>query len=429
MNITLALLLILILFLIAYFSVYWVFKRRISKHIQKMIAVMKADELRVNKPEDVFESSDDFFSDLERAAFSLRRKYLRLKKNSNDERNAYESVFSGLTEGLVTVDQNLKILSFNSRFVQIFKIDQQLIRKTNDAHPLFLHEVVRRPEVIEAFKKIFIINKSFQTQSEDLEIFINPLPSREENQKWAMGVFYDLSQMKKIDRMRIDFVANASHELRTPLTVIKGYSELLLQKIKSESTDLKALVEPIVQNSHSMTLLLEDLLNLSKLETSSGQIQKSVLNVMELTQDIMNEFDSVLTLNQKRIVCRFDAKTIWAEESGLKQIIRNLLNNAIRYSGDQAPEIHMIWEENSKKTFFRIKDFGPGILPEHQDRIFERFYRVDKGRSRELGGSGLGLALVKHQILNHGGNIQLKSTATEGTEFICEFNRKPESGF
>jgi two-component system phosphate regulon sensor histidine kinase PhoR len=384
-----------------------------------MLLVMRADEVALDKPSDAYESSDDFFSDLERASSSLRRKYLRLKKNSSDEQKAYETVFSGLKEGLVTVDQNLKIISFNTRFMQLFNWSENLSsqKMTN----IYLQDIIRQPEVIESFKKIFSDQKIIKSESERMEIFISPLPVLDENQKWAMGVFYDLSESKKIDQIRVDFVANASHELRTPLTVIKGYSDLLLQKMKSEQNSNLMLVEPIVESTQNMTLLLDDLLNLSKLE-NSHKINKEPLHIQSLTEAIVTEFDSILSMNSKRIVCRFDASTVFADESGLCQIMRNLIVNAIRYSGPAAPMISVTWTETATQVLLSVKDTGPGIRQEDQDRIFERFYRVDKGRSRHQGGSGLGLALVKHQMLNHGGKVVLKSS-TAGTEFICEFNK------
>lgn len=380
---------------------------------------MRADEVALDKPADAYESSDDFFSDLERASASLRRKYLRLKKNSKDEQKAYETVFSGLKEGIVTVDQNLKIISFNTRFMQLFNWSENLSsqKMTN----IYLQDIIRQPEVIESFKQIFIDQKIIKSESERMEIFISPLPVLDENQKWAMGVFYDLSEAKKIDQIRVDFVANASHELRTPLTVIKGYSDLLLQKMKAEPNPNLALVEPIVESTQNMTLLLDDLLNLSKLE-NSNKINKEPLHIQSLTESIVTEFDSMLSMNNKRIVCRYDATTVFADESGLCQIMRNLIVNAIRYSGPAAPMITVTWTETATQVFLSVKDTGPGIRKEDQDRIFERFYRVDKGRSRHQGGSGLGLALVKHQMLNHGGKVVLKSSP-EGTEFICEFNK------
>jgi two-component system phosphate regulon sensor histidine kinase PhoR len=409
----------ILIFIGAYALCYTVFKRKIGRQIQKMLLVMRADEIALDKPFDVYESSDDFFSDLERASASLRRKYLRLKKNSNDEQKAYETVFSGLKEGIVTVDQNLKIISFNTRFMQLFNWSENI--SSQKMTTIYLQDIIRQPEVIESFKKIFLDQEVIKSESDQMEIFISPLPVLDENQKWAMGVFYDLSESKKIDQIRVDFVANASHELRTPLTVIKGYSDLLLQKMKSENSAQIALVEPIVESTQNMTLLLDDLLNLSKLE-NSHKVDKEQLPIQSLTESILTEFDSVLSMNNKQIVCRFDAKTVYAEESGLRQIMRNLIVNAIRYSGPSAPLISVSWSETSTQVLLSVKDTGPGIRKEDQDRIFERFYRVDKGRARHQGGSGLGLALVKHQMLNHGGKVILKSSA-EGTEFICEFNK------
>jgi two-component system, OmpR family, phosphate regulon sensor histidine kinase PhoR len=408
---------LLFIFLAAYGLSYFIFKRKISVQIQKMLLVMRADEIALEKPADAYEVSDDFFSDLERASSSLRRKYLRLKKNSNDERKAYETVFSGLKEGIVTVDHNLKIISFNTRFMQLFNWSENI--SANKVSNIYLQDIIRQPEVIESFKKIFVDQKIIKSQSEQMDIFISPLPSLDENQKWVMGVFYDLSETKKIDQIRVDFVANASHELRTPLTVIKGYSDLLLQKMKNEKNTYIDMVQPIVESTQNMTLLLDDLLNLSKLE-SSHQIQKEHIDIRNLTESILTEFDSVLSMNHKQIVSRFDANTIFADESGLRQVVRNLIVNAIRYSGPSAPTIFISWSQSVNQIFLSVKDTGPGIPLEYQDRIYERFYRVDKGRSRNQGGSGLGLALVKHQMLNHGGKVTLKSSP-EGTEFICEF--------
>ncbi len=407
---------LLLFFAAAYGLSYFIFKRKISAQIQKMLLVMRADEVALDKPADAYESSDDFFSDLERASSSLRRKYLRLKKNSNDERKAYETVFSGLKEGIVTVDQNLKIISFNTRFMQLFGWSENILGQNT-----YLQDIIRQPEIIESFKKIFIDSKIIKSSSEQMEIFISPLPSLDENQKWVMGVFYDLSETQKMDQIRVDFVANASHELRTPLTVIKGYSDLLLQKMKSEKNENLQMIEPIVESTQNMTLLLDDLLNLSKLE-NSHQIQKEPIDIQILTESILTEFDSVLSMNHKQIVCRFDAQNIFADESGLRQVLRNLIVNAIRYSGPQAPKIFVSWSQSENKIFLSVKDTGPGIPAEYQDRIFERFYRVDKGRSRNQGGSGLGLALVKHQMMNHGGKVTLKSS-NAGTEFVCEFPR------
>ena len=147
---------------------------------------------------------------------------------------------------------------------------------------------------------------------------------------------------------------------------------------------------------------------------------KAQLNTQEITFDVIQEIDNLLKMNNKKIFVDLKAPWVKAHAESLKQVIRNLVVNAIKYSG-QAQEIFLEWSENETTTFLKVKDNGPGIPLEHQDRIFERFYRLDKGRGRDRGGSGLGLALVKHLMLNHNGQIKLISDAQNGCEFICEF--------
>ena len=221
--------------------------------------------------------------------------------------------------------------------------------------------------------------------------------------------------------MKVDFVANASHELRTPLTVIKGYSDLLLKKINGPQSnpELVELVKPIVASSESMSELVEDLLSLSKLDQSSN-LQKEFLATNEVTNDVIREIESMQQLRNKKIEVQCHCQSVFGSYDAIKQILRNLVFNAIKYSG-AAEQIQITWEKNAKWTTLKVKDFGLGISKEHQERIFERFYRIDKGRGRDQGGSGLGLALVKHHMLNHRGRISVNSSPGQGTEFTCEF--------
>lgn len=396
----------------------------IIRQTKQMIKLMKAEEVDFPLINNAFDQTDADFADLERAALGLRKKYLRLRKQSQEESKGYETVFSGLKEAIVTVDQNLRIISFNSAFLNTFK---WLPSKNQSVY--FLHDVVRDPEVISTFKKTFEGNAVEKNEMNDLQLFVTPLPSRLENETWCLGVFYDLSEIRKTEKIKIDFVANASHELRTPLTVIKGYSQLLLKKVtSSENKDLLSLVQPIADSSDSMAELMDDLLSLSKLDLASSLVKEKI-STAQVTEDVLREVQSLQQMKGKQIVVTDQAKEIFANYDALKQILRNLLVNAIKYSGEndlQARKIEISWEKNLKNTFLKVKDFGPGIAKEHQDRIFERFYRVDKGRGRDHGGSGLGLALVKHHVLNHQGQILLNPDFAKGTEFICEFPNAPE---
>ena len=407
---------ILLISFATYLISYFRFRSVIATQTRQMIQLMKAEEADFAEINNVFDRPDEDFADLERAAMGLRKKYLRLKRQSAEERTGYETVFSGLKEAIVTVDQNLKIISFNASFLSYFK----WVPLKNQAN-YFLHDVVRDPSIIATFKKTFQNNSSQKNESEELQLFVTPLPSRLENQTWCLGVFYDLSEIRRTEKMKVDFVANASHELRTPLTVIKGYSDLLLKKINGPqpNPELIELVKPIVASSESMSELVEDLLSLSKLDQSSN-LQKEFLTTSEVTNEVVLEIENMQQLRNKKIEIHCDCQSVFGNYDAVKQILRNLVFNAIKYSGT-AEKIQIHWEKNSKWTILKVKDFGLGISKEHQERIFERFYRIDKGRGRDQGGSGLGLALVKHHMLNHKGKISVNSNTGQGTEFICEF--------
>lgn len=386
----------------------------IAQQTRQMIALMKAEDIDNMQVGNIYSQTDADFADLERAALSLRKKYLRLRRQSQEERKGYETVFSGLKEGIVTVDQNLRIISFNASFMSFFNW-APLKEQPN----YFLQDVIRDPQIIGTFKKTFERPQIHKNEVDLFQLFVTPLPSRNENESWCLGVFYDLSEIRKTEKIRIDFVANASHEMRTPLTVIKGYSELLKQKLEADKAmSSMELLTPILQSTDQMSDLMDELLNLSKVEVGSALVKREVSTAV-LMEDVMFELENVLNLTSKKIKFENHADTIMANYDAVKQILRNLLINAVKYSGD-AREITVTWQSTGNSVQLKVKDNGPGISKEHQDRIFERFYRVDKGRTRDQGGFGLGLALVKHHMLNHGGSVKLISDGS-GSEFICEF--------
>lgn len=400
---------------ICYVVNYFRFRRMILGQTKQMIRLMKAEESDFANINNIFDQTDEDFADLERAALGLRKKYLRLKKQSQEERKGYETVFSGLKESIVTVDQNLKVISFNSSFLSSFRW-----APSKDQPSYFLQDVIRDPAIIGTFKKTFETSAIQKNEIDDWQLFVTPLPSRSENETWCLGVFYDLSEIRKTEKIKVDFVANASHELRTPLTVIKGYSEILLKKLnQTDHQELKELVLPIHESAESMAELMDDLLSLSKLDMGSA-LQKEVLKISDVTEEILQETEKLRQMRHKKIEVINHADVVFANSDAIKQVLRNLLVNAIKYSGD-SEKIEIHWDKKPTAVVLTVKDYGPGISNEHQDRIFERFYRVDKGRGRDQGGTGLGLALVKHHVLNHNGRISVFSEPGQGCQFVCEF--------
>jgi signal transduction histidine kinase len=233
----------------------------------------------------------------------------------------------------------------------------------------------------------------------------------------ALGVFYDVTEFKKTEQMRVDFVANISHEIRTPLTSIKGYTQLLSsQKSKIDPT-LHSFMEKINSNTERMIALFNDLLNLSVIESQKNM----AFDDIDLEEVFTNVGQSIVTnYPEKKILLTSDLNlnSVRGVPRLIEQVLANLIDNSCKYSGHEIA-IKVSSFQKDKKAFIVVSDNGPGIPKEHLQRIFERFYRVDSSRESSRG-TGLGLSIVKHIIVKHGGRIWAESDEKTGTDFIIE---------
>ncbi len=245
--------------------------------------------------------------------------------------------------------------------------------------------------------------------------------------KGAIAVFHDITRLKDLERIRQDFVANVSHELRTPLTTIKGYTETLLEGAWKEEVAFQFL-QVIQRHTDRLTKIVEDLLTLSKIESNGIELKREQISVLEWIEDTMDFVKE--RAEKKRIsISRNDLPPSLAVEGDrdfLEQVLMNLLDNAIKYTPEGGRvEISAI-EKNSREILFSIRDDGIGIPGEDLSRIFERFYRVDKGRSQEMGGTGLGLSIVKHIVQAHHGRVWAESQLGKGSTFNFTLPKAPQ---
>ncbi len=236
-----------------------------------------------------------------------------------------------------------------------------------------------------------------------------------------MLIAKDMSANYRLDRVRQDFVANVSHELRTPLTVIHGYLEALLDHSATENGDMLNVLGVLQQQTVRMKNLVEDLLLLSRLEGQSlSSDSQQLAQVPQLLQIICKDAAS-LSNNQHRFILDIDPELyICGKTSELRSAFSNLAVNAVRYTPKDGV-ITIRWYQDKTGIHFVVEDTGPGIEQKHIPRLTERFYRVDKGRSRDVGGTGLGLAIVKHVLLRHQGRLRIKSQVGVGSKFRCSF--------
>ena len=228
--------------------------------------------------------------------------------------------------------------------------------------------------------------------------------------------------LKKAEKMRIDFVANVSHELRTPLTSIKGYTETLLQDLEEGRALDPEFLKIILKNSNRLLALINDLLDLSAIESGADELHPVEVDLREITDHVVKHLGTIASKKDSRVEVKMEAESLTADPKRLEQVLTNLIDNAIKYCPNHSV-ITVTWtqEQSPPSIVLKVADNGPGIAEKYLDRLFERFYRLDKGRSRESGGTGLGLSIVKHIMQRHNGSVNVESTIGSGTVFICHF--------
>lgn len=238
-----------------------------------------------------------------------------------------------------------------------------------------------------------------------------------------------IQALKKAEKMRIEFVANVSHELRTPLTAIKGYAETLLQDLESGRNIDPRFIRVILRNSDRLLALTQDLLDLSAIETGADELHVAPISTEELTKLTLDHLSPTIEGKNIRISTSFQAKTLNGDPKRVEQVLTNLTENALKYCPENS-EIKIEWKKESAADStgvmrdwitLLVSDNGPGIAEKHLERVFERFYRIDKSRARESGGTGLGLAIVKHIMQRHEGTVHAESELGKGTRMICRF--------
>ncbi len=261
-----------------------------------------------------------------------------------------------------------------------------------------------------------------------LHIEASPAGGERDNEACIVLVFHDVTDLRRLEKIRKDFVANVSHELRTPLTSIKGYVEALLDGGKDDPSVAGRFLDIILKQSDRLNLIIEDLLELSKIESGQVSLREEPLDLRALVERTLSTIKPIADRKGHRLVIALDPSLplIAGDDDRLVQVLTNLLDNAIKYTpgggtitirGTPSPSPHTA-EPSLNTIDLIVADTGIGIPEKDRPRIFERFYRVDKARSRDLGGTGLGLAIVKHLVEGHGGQVWVEANHPQGSHFV-----------
>ena len=338
----------------------------------------------------------------------------RLFSELGQQKEELNSIIHSLQEGLLVLDKQGRIISANESFWRI--------AGTQPVEGKLYWQTMRNPQLAELLKKVGTERRNFM---EELtlgdRIFmcsVTPLEGGEE----IVSIFHDITEIKNIEKIKKDFVINVSHELRTPLTAIKGYAETLRKEV--DTVPGKKYLEIIERNTNRLINIVNDLLLLSRLE-EKPTLELEDIDLRDFLENVIKIFDQ--RLKDKRLSLVVDVKenlpTIKADSFKLEQMMLNLLDNAIKYTDHGEIAISAGVREN--RVRIQVRDTGIGIPKENIPRIFERFYVVDKSRSRKSGGTGLGLSIVKHIVLLHQGTIRIESIPGEGTTVTVTFPADP----
>lgn len=331
----------------------------------------------------------------------------------SDGKQQLELILEAMGQGVMVLDRDGRITLTNTSLLKVLGTDRDLVGKT----PL---EVFRRPELQDAVKGV-LAGQNIQTldinagQNRILQANVAPVTNGRGVVNSAVVVFHDLTEIRRSERMRRDFVANVSHEFKTPLTSIRGYTETLLSGAKDDPQIATDFLKTIERNAQHLEALVSDLLMLAKLEAELPATKED-FDLMVVIKEQIASRKGALTERKIQVNVECPEIHIQADRARLTTALSNLIDNAIHYN-KTGGQIRISAERQNGTLNLSVTDTGNGIPSEELHRIFERFYRVDKSRTRESGGTGLGLSIVKHAIESQGGTINVTSRIGAGSTF------------
>ena len=329
------------------------------------------------------------------------------------------TVLEGMDEGVIAVDKNERIRFANEAVCEMFALDLE----RDQGRPIW--EVIRNQMVETIINQAKKTNTHFRGEMEllgpptrYLALNASAIPTEDEDDFGVIIVVHDITEVRRLENMRRDFVANVSHELKTPLASIQAYAETLIDGAIEDQKNNRTFLGRIVEQSERLNMLIQDLLSIARVESNTQANEYLVINVAEVLDSCLKHHQP--RAGKKEITLEVQTPTdvmVYAETEGIRQILDNLIDNAIKYTPEQG-RVQIDITIQNEQVLLKVQDSGIGIPEAHLQRIFERFYRVDKARSRELGGTGLGLSIVKHLVNAFGGTVDVTSNPDEGTAFI-----------
>ncbi len=358
-----------------------------------------------------------------------RRLLLREKELAAQAQARQEALFNSMTEGVLLLNPAGRVELYNRSLERMFGL-------TAGIRGLTLIEAFRLPELVKLGAEVQsageVVGIDLELPGDNrryLQANATLVAGAEGASRGALFVFHDITRLRELERTRQEFVANVSHELRTPLSMIKGYTETLLDGAKDEPAQATRFLQIINRHADRLNFLIDDLLAISKLESGQMPLNRQPMDLRTLVGRAVEQFVARATERDVTLSNEVAEGLCAAVDADrLDQVFVNLVDNALKYGRAGGHVIISGHAAAEGMIELSVQDDGPGIPPEAQARVFERFYRVDKARSREQGGTGLGLAIVKHIVQAHGGKAWVRSEPNRGATFLFSLPQLPVDG-
>ena len=406
----------------------------IARSITQPIGEMREQALRIARGDytgKVKVHGKDELGQLAETFNQLSERIEEAQETMEAERNRLDSVLTHMTDGVIASDRRGKVITINEMALSLLNIkeDEEVIG-SSILELLDIEEEYTLRKLLEEPEELLIDRSSSLTEEEQMIIRVDFAMIRRESGfiTGLVCVLHDVTEQEKNERERREFVSNVSHELRTPLTSMRSYIEALSEGAWQNPEVAPNFLNVTLEETDRMIRMINDLLNLSRMDTGNNHLQLEYVNFNELINFVLDRFDMIIDSNSKSYTIRreFTKRDLWVEldPDKMVQVLDNILNNAIKYSPDGGEIICRLLETHNS-VVFSISDQGLGIPKKDLGKVFERFYRVDKARARAQGGTGLGLAISREVIKAHSGSIWVESQEGKGSTFYISLPYEP----
>lgn len=365
-------------------------------------------------------NSNDEFQELANNFNKMNYEIKKMMNEINNRNSKMNIILSSMQNSLIALDNKGKILFLNRSFEKDFNVIKEKVKGKK------VFSILDNKKLKKSIKKIIENKKSkfeIKIDNKIINVTSTQIVDEKNINQGVLINLYDITEMKKLEKMRTDFVANVSHELKTPLTSIRGFIETLKNGAINKKDVREKFLNIIDVEASRLSSLISDILTLSDIENNELLVEKNEIDLVLMIENILVRFENKFEKKSIKVYFKHDKDYKYlGNKKWIKQVFINLIDNAIKYNVENG-KLFIRLKTDSDNLIVEIEDSGIGIDKKYHDRLFERFYRVDKARSKEIGGTGLGLAIVKHVILSEGGSIDVKSQKGQGTRFIIKLKK------